>query len=300
MRFGVIGTGHWARHMHIPALQASAGVELVGVWGRAPEKAAELAATVGTRSFPRFEDLVAEVDALSFAVPPEVQAELAVLGARAGKHLLLEKPLALSPASADAVVAAVDSSRVAAVVFFTRVFTAAVEDRIQALAAEGPWEQCQAHFHAGALMPGSPYAGSIWRQEAYGGLWDLGPHLLSVLLPILGPVTELRGERDGNGTIRFQLRHRDGGRSEATATLQAEPEARGEAYLLSRAGRSEQFEIKPAQHHAAYAVAVTALLRAAAGEAESPRYGVHAAAEITRLLASIQRSIEHGVSVRLE
>ena len=300
MRFGVIGTGHWAEHMHLAGLKAREDVELVGLWGRAADKASALARAVGTRSFARFEDLLAEVDALSFAVPPAVQAELAPAAARAGKHLLLEKPLALSPAGAATIVRAVEASRVGAVVFFTRVFTAPVEDRIQALAAQGPWDHCRAYFHAGALRPGSPYAGSIWRQQADGALWDLGPHLLSVLLPILGPISQIRASEEAPGLVRLQFRHRSGATSEADLTLVAEPDARGEAYALTASGRREDFEIKPAKHDAAYAAAISALLRVAAGEAQSPRYGIHAAAEITTLLDAAWRSIEQGVAISID
>ena len=44
LRFGLAGTGHWARIAHAPALASTEGVELAAVWGRNPQAAAELAA----------------------------------------------------------------------------------------------------------------------------------------------------------------------------------------------------------------------------------------------------------------
>ncbi|WP_461030207.1 Gfo/Idh/MocA family oxidoreductase, partial [Streptomyces sparsus] len=42
MRFGLLGTGHWAEHTHAAALATHPDAELAGVWGRRPEAAAAL------------------------------------------------------------------------------------------------------------------------------------------------------------------------------------------------------------------------------------------------------------------
>src|SRR6266508_2383751 len=96
LRFGLLGTGYWARETHAAALAIQDGAELVGVWGRNPTKAAAVAERYGVRSFGDPDALFAAVDAVAFALPPDVQAELAVRAATAGRHLLLEKPLALA------------------------------------------------------------------------------------------------------------------------------------------------------------------------------------------------------------
>jgi predicted dehydrogenase len=51
MRFGVVGTGYWARETHATALAAHPDAELVGVWGRSFERAADLADRFGTQAF---------------------------------------------------------------------------------------------------------------------------------------------------------------------------------------------------------------------------------------------------------
>ena len=85
---------HWARITHAPALASTAGIELAAVWGRNAEAAAALADSYHCGWYDNFDDFLAGVDAVAFAVPPDVQAELAVRAARAGRHLLLEKPIA--------------------------------------------------------------------------------------------------------------------------------------------------------------------------------------------------------------
>src|SRR3954447_23036919 len=123
MRFGVVGTSFWAREVHAAGIQAAEDAELVGVWGRDPAKTRELADHVGVPAYDDFGAMVSDVDAVSFAVPPHVQAELAVTAAAAGRHLLLEKPVAISVVAADALVAAVRDAGVKTVVFLTSCYT---------------------------------------------------------------------------------------------------------------------------------------------------------------------------------
>jgi ornithine cyclodeaminase/alanine dehydrogenase-like protein (mu-crystallin family) len=107
MRFGLFGTGPWAHFAHAPALAEHAGAELVGVWGRNPEKAAELAEKYGSRPYAEIDELIADVDAVAIALPPDVQAPIALRAARAGRHLLLDKPVALTAAAATEIADAV-------------------------------------------------------------------------------------------------------------------------------------------------------------------------------------------------
>lgn len=185
LRFGLFGTGHWAAQTHAAALSAAPEARLVGVWGRDPAKTAAVAARYGIAAYDDADALLDDVDAVSIALPPEVQVPLAVRAARAGRHLLLEKPIALSATSADELAAAVTSSGVASVVFFTNRFVPAVEQVLRDAIAAGGWHGARGTVLSSIFGDGSPYAGSGWRR-ASGGLWDLGPHVLSLVLPVLG------------------------------------------------------------------------------------------------------------------
>jgi hypothetical protein len=96
VRIGLFGTGHWAEEVHAPALLAAPEVELVGVWGRDTARTASFADRLGCRPYAAVDDLVADVDAVDVALPPDVQASVAVDATAAGRHLLLDKPLALT------------------------------------------------------------------------------------------------------------------------------------------------------------------------------------------------------------
>src|SRR4051794_20527221 len=124
MRFGLVGTGPWAGIAHGPGLVAAEDVELVGVWGRSAAKTQQLAERLGVPAYDDLDALYDEVEAVAFAVPPEVQGELALRAAQRGKHLLLDKPVADTVEAAHRLVDAVEQVGVASVVFFTDRYTA--------------------------------------------------------------------------------------------------------------------------------------------------------------------------------
>ncbi|MFD7303281.1 MULTISPECIES: Gfo/Idh/MocA family protein [Streptomyces] len=232
MRIGLLGTGPWARMAHAPALAGHEAVDFAGVWGRRPDAAKELADRYGVRPYDDVDTLLADVDAVAVALPPDVQAELAARAARAGRHLLLDKPLAVTPERARAVADAAREAGVASVVFFTSRFQAETEAWIAEQAATGGWFTGRAQWLA-ALFPGgartsdSPFAASPWRREK-GALWDVGPHALSVLLPVLGDARRVSAAAPGPGdTVHLVLEHTGGASSTLALSLTAPPEAAG-------------------------------------------------------------------------
>ena len=223
IRFGLLGTGYWAAQTQGAAIAAHPEAELVGVWGRNRAKAESVAANLGARAFPDVDDLLAEVDAVAVALPPDVQADLAVRAANAGRHLVLDKPLAFTVAEADQVVAAVETNEVASIVFFTNRFYSNV-DAFLTEAAGQKWDGARITMFASIFQPGNPYGGSLWRREK-GGLWDIGPHALSAVLPVLGPVIDVVALAGPHDTSHMLLRHASGAVSTLALTLDAPPEA---------------------------------------------------------------------------
>ena len=126
LRFGLVGTGYWARIAHAPALGSTDGVEFAAVWGRNFDAATALANGYAATAHKDYAEFLSAVDAVAFAVPPDVQDSLAVRAAQAGKHLLVEKPIAVSVAEADALAEAVERAGVASAVYFTSLYQADV------------------------------------------------------------------------------------------------------------------------------------------------------------------------------
>src|SRR6059058_4044004 len=73
LRFGLVGTGHWAWITHAPALASTDGIEFAAVWGRNAGAAADLAASFHATAHHDLSEFLADIDAVAFAVPPHVQ-----------------------------------------------------------------------------------------------------------------------------------------------------------------------------------------------------------------------------------
>ena len=236
-RIGVCGTAFWAENVHIPGLKANPDIELVGVWGRTPGRTAELAAATGIRAFDSFEAMLDAVDAVSFVVPPAVQAELALRAVEAGRHVLLEKPIGADIETATALVEAIRARKVSGLCFLTRMFVpqvaAFIEEARGLDAGSG-----QASFRSDALVSG-PYAGSAWRQAGHGALWDAAPHGISILASVLGPVAEAAAEVSADGTYAIELRHRGGARSTLDLNLRDPTVKLAERYRFQNGGAVE-------------------------------------------------------------
>jgi predicted dehydrogenase len=297
MRFGLFGTGPWAQLAHAPALAAHKDVELVGVWGRNPAKAAELAGQHGAKPYADVDALLADVDAVAVALPPDVQADIALRAARAGKHLLLDKPVAFTPEAADAIVDAANESGAAGVVFFTRRFMPQIEEFLSGLAATGGWLEARVDHLGSIFQDGNPFGESPWRKES-GGLWDVGPHATALVLPVLGPVekvTALAGNRDMTHVL---LRHTGG--AITTLTLTVDAPAKLEREDAAFYGESGVAPVPPAawQPVDAFGRAVDALIAAAGGAPASP-LDLAFGAQVVKILAAAAESLSSGRTISL-
>jgi len=238
LRFGLVGTGYWARITHAPALASCEGIEFVAVWGRDPGAARTLAAEHGAAAYADFGEFLAGVDGVAFAVPPDVQAAMAARAAAAGKHLLLEKPIATSAAAGGALVKAVEAAGVASVVFFTLLFQPDMRAWLaEVTSGQDRWAGADFVWLGSSLQQSSPF-NTPWRTEK-GALWDLGPHAIALLWAGLGPVTSITADAGLADVTHLVLHHRSGATSTVTVSQIVSPAAESfGCYVWGQAGRS--------------------------------------------------------------
>ncbi|MEU4426286.1 Gfo/Idh/MocA family oxidoreductase [Actinoplanes sp. NPDC024001] len=296
MRFGLFGTGPWAHLAHAPALAAHPGVQFAGVWGRDPAKAAELAGRFGVRTYATTDELIADVDAVAIALPPDVQAPLALRAAQAGRHLLLDKPVALRTDEAEAIAAAVTERDLASVVFFTRRFAPEISAFVAEAAATGGWTEARVDHLGSIFEDGNPFGASPWRRER-GGLWDVGPHALALVLPVLGAVTEVTGMAGDRDLTYLLLRHASGAISRLTLSVDAPAAAAREDAMF--AGEAGVVPVPAAQWDPELALgrAIDQLISAAAG-GPRPDCDVRFGADVTAVLVAAERAVREGTVVR--
>ena len=165
--FGIIGTGkHGARYlkhmMDVPDLR------LAAITRRDRAAGERQAVEYGCRYHATAEDLIADpaVEAVALVVPPTLTERFAVATARAGKALLIEKPLAPTVAECRRIAEAVDRAGVTAMVAHTLRFNEVVQTLRAALPTIGP-------LHAIVLTQRFEVSALPWldrRVEAGGGI----------------------------------------------------------------------------------------------------------------------------------
>ncbi len=99
LKIGIVGYG-WAATAHIDAFKEVNGAEVHAICSRREHDPADLEAQHGIplRAYTNFADMLAdpEIGAIDICTPPSLHAELAIQAADAGKHVLIEKPIAMS------------------------------------------------------------------------------------------------------------------------------------------------------------------------------------------------------------
>jgi predicted dehydrogenase len=125
LRVGVVGTGALGFH-HARLLRQLDGAEFAGIYDINPERAAQVAAELGTIAHPSLEALLERVEAVSIAVPTPAHTEVGLRVLRRGIAALIEKPLADSIAGAEQLVQAAERARVVLQVGHVERFNRAV------------------------------------------------------------------------------------------------------------------------------------------------------------------------------
>jgi predicted dehydrogenase len=139
VRFAVIGQGYFAQAAVLPGFASADGCELRAIFSeddtklRALKKKYSPAVALG---YEHYDDYLrsGEVDAVYIALPNDMHADYAIRAARAGIHVLCEKPLAPTAREAERIVAACDDHRVKLMVAYRLHFEAGNLEAIERLA----------------------------------------------------------------------------------------------------------------------------------------------------------------------
>ncbi len=109
IRWGVLGTAGIARSCTIPGMLLAENCEPYAIAGRDPEKAEQFRTEFGfAKAYRGYEELLADpaVEAVYVPLPNTLHCEWVIRAARAGKHILCEKPLAPDAKQAEEMFAA--------------------------------------------------------------------------------------------------------------------------------------------------------------------------------------------------
>ncbi|MGI9476330.1 MAG: Gfo/Idh/MocA family protein [Hyphomicrobiaceae bacterium] len=199
MRFGIIGAGMIAG-FHARAIAAMAGAELVAVYARRAEAATELTGQFGGTAYDDLDAFLAHdgLEVVTICTPSGAHLEPAIAAARAGKHIICEKPLEVTTERIDRMIAACRDAGVCLAGIFPRRFNPATDHFREAVAAGRfgrialadaiiKWWRPQSYYDNGAWR-------GTWALDGGGALMNQSIHTVDLLLHIMGDVESVRAQ----------------------------------------------------------------------------------------------------------
>jgi UDP-N-acetyl-2-amino-2-deoxyglucuronate dehydrogenase len=197
--FGIIGCGMIA-NFHAKAIADLRGAKLVACHDAVPAAAERLAAATGCRAYSDLDAMLADpgVRAVTIGTPSGAHLDPAVAAAKAGKHVIVEKPLEITLRRCDRII---DACRESGVVLST-IFPSRFHDASQELRkavdhgrfgrltmgdAIVKWHRTQAYYDSGAWR-------GTWELDGGGALMNQAIHSVDLLTWLMGPVVEVRAK----------------------------------------------------------------------------------------------------------
>jgi predicted dehydrogenase len=198
VRVGILGAGNIS-DTHARAATSIPGVEVVAVYGQNRAKAARLAELYGGQAFETIDRFLDHrpMDLVAIGSPSAMHASEGIAAAGRGLHVLVEKPIDITTARADALIDAADRARVALGVFFQDRLKPDVV-RMKTLIAEGAiGTPVLASARVKWYRPPEYYGDSRWRGtqalDGGGAVINQAIHTVDLLLHLFGPIVSVEG-----------------------------------------------------------------------------------------------------------
>jgi predicted dehydrogenase len=243
VRWGVLGSARIALTKVIPGMQGAPNCDVMAIASRDADRAASAAAQVGVeRSYGSYEDLLADpdIEAVYIPLPNHLHAEWTIKAAEAGKHVLCEKPLALTVAEAETMVGACrDAGVLLMEAFMYRLHPS--WQRVRELVGSGRIGELRAIQGFFSYINVDP--ANIRNIPEYGGgaLMDIGCYPINVARMMFGSeptgvqAAVHRDPRFGIDDLTSAVLDFDGRQATFTCSTQLEPDQR--MHLLGTEGR---------------------------------------------------------------
>ena len=252
LRFAIIGAG-LAADFHHRALEATAEAQLAAVAHYAPARFEAISEHFGVPCAP-FDEVLArpDVDAVIVATPSGQHAEQVVRAAEAGKHVLVEKPMALHLEDADRMIETCRRAGVRLGVVFQRRAQPLFQRVHRAVQAGDLGRLTLGTVVLPYVREDDYYAQAAWRgtwaQDGGGALMNQGIHLVDLLLWYVGVpehvsayARTLARDVEVEDTAAATLQFESGALATIAATTTARP---GFAHRLSLYGTAGGIEIE--------------------------------------------------------
>ena len=204
VKWGLVGFGEQAKRM-VGSLKKLSDVEIAGVCCSKEDRSQAAQECLGVRGYGHFSEMLAnpEIQVIYIATPHHLHTPQAFKAAEAKKHVLVEKPMALSVDGARKLIDVAKRSKVVLGVNFALRQHPGLQELKQEISSRGLGEIIQIYIH---LSRKSYQGEGWWRDQFHSGpmcLMDLGVQGLDLLCGFqASPLTKLQPSATGAGTTR--------------------------------------------------------------------------------------------------
>jgi predicted dehydrogenase len=235
LRIGLVGAGAISAQ-HVEAIEALPSTRLAAVASASETRARALGEDHGVPWTTRLEELLArsDIDAVTICSPSGLHPAQALDALRAGKHVLIEKPVALTVAEADEVILEARERGLVAAVISQRRFEPAVRalraavaagrlGRVAVIIGEGLYFRPQSYYDSAAWRGTLSLDGGVLMNQAIHTV-DLMRWIGGPAVAVSGQVTTLGHAMEAEDTAVMGIRFASGALGSMTATTCTEPE----------------------------------------------------------------------------
>ncbi len=203
LNWGLIGCGDISQKRVAPAIRDLSECNLVAINRAQTDLAESFAREFGANQwYGDWQDLIKDenIEAVYIATPVNLHAEQTIAAAKAGKHILCEKPMAMNTRECEQMIAACEENNVKLSVAYYRHFYPVIE-RIKAILNSGQLGKVIMAtinaFEKFDRKPGEPRYWLLEKEKSGGGpMMDFGCHRIEVLVNLLGDITDVRSITD--------------------------------------------------------------------------------------------------------
>lgn len=208
--FGIVGCGMIA-NFHARAINDIRGARLVACYDTVPDLADRLSAATGCRAYRRLDEMLGDRDVtvVTVCTPSGAHMDPAVAAARAGKHVIVEKPLEITLKRCDAIIRACERNKVKLSAIFPSRFHDSNVELKRAIDEKRFGRLTLGDSFVKWFRPQSYYDGGKWRGtwelDGGGALMNQAIHSVDLLTWLMGPVAEVSARVARLAHVRIEV-----------------------------------------------------------------------------------------------
>ena len=196
LNLGFVGLGWWGNELAKAAAQLSPNLTIAGCYSFSQSEMDAFNSNFDANTYQNYDTMICDagIDGIVLSTPHSLHAEQIILAAKAGKHVFVEKPLALFVADATTAAECCSKNNVILAVGHNRRFSVAAQELSNWIKEKkfGQILHVEAHFSGNSAMEFSPENWRADRKESpAGSLVSIGLHMIDTIQWLLEPIERL-------------------------------------------------------------------------------------------------------------